>query len=292
MINKIKNWLNRPYYSQISNTYNIIVSVAIGIVVSLFLIIFQPFRIHLLGENLVIFCLGYGLIAILSVNLVLYTIPKIFKDYYNPDSRTILKQLILLNLVVLVSATISYPYHLYIRNSINQEQIAGYFLIITQTYSIGLFPILLWLYYDEQQLRKKRKINTEKINKDKNFRNEVTDQEEIITLKSEKSNNIISIDINKIVYISSEGNYASFFIHDVNGLKENIFRVTLSQIIKELNGYKNIVRCHKSYIINTRYIKEYSGNARGYLIKTTKSNLEIPVSRKFKKEDLEKILEY
>ncbi len=292
MINKIKNWLNRPYYSEISNAYNFIVSVVIGTIVFLFLIIFQPFRIHLLGENLIVFCLGYGLIAFISVNLVLYIIPKIFKNYYNPDTRTVLKQLILLNIVVLVSATISYPYHKYIRESINQEHVAGYFLIIVHTYSIGLFPILLWLYFDEQQLRKRRKVNTYKINKDRKNRNKIIDQKEIITLKSEKSNTNISIDINKVAYISSEGNYASFFIDDVNGLKENIFRITLSQIIKELNQYKNIVRCHKSYIINTRYIKEYSGNARGYLIKLNKYNLEIPVSRKYKKEDLEKILEY
>ena len=290
MITKFKNWLNKPYYSPINSTYNLIISSAFGLIVTIFLIVFQPFNIHLLGKNVVLFCLGYGLISVLTIVFVLNFLPLIFKNYFEPDTRTILKQLILLNITVLVAASIAYPYNTFVRKSINQVYIAGYFEIVSQAYAVGFFPIIFWLYFDEYEIRRIRKKNSNRINESKGFNKSIANEEEIISLTSEKSNNTIDFDINKLVYISSEGNYASFFIDDNKGLKEVIFRITLSKIEEELNTYKHIVRCHKSYIINTKYISEYSGNARGYLIKTDKTNFDIPVSRRFTKKDLESFL--
>lgn len=292
MIDQIKFWLNKPYYSPIYTTYNIIIGISFGIIISIFLIVFQPFRIHLLGENLVLFCLGFGCIATFSIIFILYFLPKIFKTYFNPETRTILKQLILLNIAIIVTASISYPYNIYIRKSIDQEYIAGYFQILAYSYTIGFFPIIFWLYYDEYEIRRIRKSNSQKINNKKEFNLSFTEEENLKTFQSDQSNSTLEIDTNKIVYISSEGNYASFFMDTPKGLKEVIFRITLTQISEELSNQKNIIRCHKSYIINSKYISEYSGNARGYIIKTSKTTFEIPVSRKFSKKDLELFLTY
>ena len=105
---------------------------------------------------------------------------------------------------------------------------------------------------------------------------------------SDNRKEFIGFDINNLIYITSQGNYASFFLKKENSydLKEEILRVTLSKIESNLKNYSSIIRCHKSYIINTSYIDDITGNARGYLLKSKFLSFEIPVSRKFSKNSL------
>ena len=53
-----------------------------------------------------------------------------------------------------------------------------------------------------------------------------------------------------------------------------------------LKDYDFIIRCHKSYIVNTKYVNKVTGNARGYLLKCNILDFYIPVSRKFSKKSL------
>lgn len=289
MITKIINWLNKPYYSPIFSTYNLLISVLFGLIVTLFLIIFQPFRVHLLGENLVVFCFGFGLISTFSLIFILSTIPKVFKNYFNPESRTIFKQFILLNISVITIASIAYPYNTYIRQSINQVYIAGYFKILLYSYAIGIFPILFWLYFDELISRKNRKIISNEVNLLKKEK-EINNSNELITLTSKDTKDIISFNLDYLIYIKSEGNYVTIYTLDNDLIKEKVFRTTLNKLTEEFSLQNNIIRCHKSYIVNTNYIDSFSGNARGYFIKIYGSYIKIPVSRKYKKEDLKKFI--
>ncbi|MDD7915542.1 LytR/AlgR family response regulator transcription factor [Polaribacter ponticola] len=118
---------------------------------------------------------------------------------------------------------------------------------------------------------------------------EIKKIEEIILYGTNKTENI-SFNLNDLIYISSQGNYASFFIKTGSETKEIILRNTLSAIIKELNKYNNIIRCHKSYIINTNYVNAISGNARGYYLRSNSITQQIPVSRSFNKSDLQKMV--
>ena len=111
----------------------------------------------------------------------------------------------------------------------------------------------------------------------------------IIIYSENKKENIL-ININKVIYTSITGNYVSFYNITDEGIKEVVIRNTLSNILKQINDYPNFIRCHKSYIINTNYIVSISGNARGYFLKTNQIENLIPVSRKFNKEYLEKIV--
>jgi DNA-binding LytR/AlgR family response regulator len=113
---------------------------------------------------------------------------------------------------------------------------------------------------------------------------------ETINIKGNNKEENISFVLDDLVYISSEGNYASFFIKSNNGIKERVLRNTLSNINKDLKDYKNIIRCHKSYIINSNYMDSISGNARGYFLESQTIPQQIPVSRKFKKENLKNLL--
>ena len=58
-----------------------------------------------------------------------------------------------------------------------------------------------------------------------------------------------------------------------------MLRVTMKKIEDLLYKNENIVRCHKSYFVNLNYVKNVSGNARGYFLTINNLDISIPVSR-------------
>lgn len=288
MLKQIINWLNNPYYIPNFSAYNVIISAAFGLIVSVFLIIFQPFRIPLLGDYVELFCIGYGLISTITLLLLLYLLPIIFKSFFDPEKRTVFKQFILLNIIIIIIGSFSWYYNLIVRSSINQEIIAGYFKMLLYTYVVGFFPMFFWVYFDELILRKRREKRSREIIK--TGVESLDDQINEIQVFGDNNKGSITFDLNKLIYISSFGNYASFYIDTKKGVKELTIRKTLTNIISELKENENIIRCHKSYIINSFYMDAISGNARGYFLSTLLTSDKIPVSRKINKENLKKLI--
>lgn len=91
-----------------------------------------------------------------------------------------------------------------------------------------------------------------------------------ITLKTGLAT--IRLNINNIIFIESFGHY--LIVHSTNG--EYKVRGKISNIIDEINN-PIMVRVHKSYIVNTKFVEEILSNR---LI--LKSNIDIPIGRSFK----------
>lgn len=103
-------------------------------------------------------------------------------------------------------------------------------------------------------------------------------KEELIIKKGQE---VVKICIDDIYYIESEGNYINIYTAAGN----ERYRDTLANIEKELEG-RNFVRCHKGYLINTKYISRIkSGEAE-----LTDGKI-IPIGRSYEKEVRRKILE-
>lgn len=91
-----------------------------------------------------------------------------------------------------------------------------------------------------------------------------------ITLKTGLAT--IRLNINNIIFIESFGHY--LIVHSTTG--EYKVRGKISDIIDEINN-PIMIRVHKSYIINTKFVDEILSNR---LI--LKSNIDIPIGRSFK----------
>ncbi|WP_223034248.1 LytR/AlgR family response regulator transcription factor [Hanstruepera marina] len=83
------------------------------------------------------------------------------------------------------------------------------------------------------------------------------------------------IALKQIIYIESERNYS--YIHIVNGKKELSSKnlAYFEEILKD----KAFFRCHRSYLVNKRYIKAISHDA--FILK---NGFELPISRRKKTE--------
>lgn len=91
-----------------------------------------------------------------------------------------------------------------------------------------------------------------------------------ITLKTGLAT--VRLNMNNIIFIESFGHY--LIVHSTNG--EYKVRGKISNIIDEINN-PIMIRVHKSYIVNTKFVEEILSNR---LI--LKSNIDIPIGRSFK----------
>ncbi|HHQ5625071.1 TPA: two-component system response regulator RgbR, partial [Clostridioides difficile] len=88
--------------------------------------------------------------------------------------------------------------------------------------------------------------------------------------------------LNEIKYI--EVQKKDMLIHTIN--KNFDIKYSLGKIEKELNPYK-FIRCHKSFIVNLRYVENIKPNTA-----ILESGEEVPISRYRYKEVKEKFLKF
>ncbi len=98
------------------------------------------------------------------------------------------------------------------------------------------------------------------------------------------------INLKNLVYVEAQENYSKIVWTEENRVKEKLLRVTLKKIEGQIVDHA-IVRCHRSYIINTNVDFTVLGNSNGYRLKSDLVELTIPISRSIGKEIVQKLKE-
>jgi len=154
--------------------------------------------------------------------------------------------------------------------------------------TVSVLPIFTGLLLLERILLKKNlkmaKTLSQQISGLKNY-----DEEKPVSFILEGDNKSFEIMSNNLVCIEANDNYSAFYYYKQNLLTKELYRISMKNAESHLKGFENILRCHKSYIVNIGFIKDITGNAQGYKLHIKDIDFEIPVSRKFPKDILQKI---
>lgn len=283
------NWLKKPYFLVSSIKFNVSLSLIIGLFIFLFLYIFKPFGIYSIQKGILTYTFGFGVITFLVQCFVLIIIPRVFKNKFNDENWTVGKNVIFLTFLVLTIAIFNWLYNNNTQEVSSEFPLINFYQMISYTFMVGVFPVLIFTFLSEKIHRERREKNSEKLMKFKKPNLVLKKEKKIIVFGNNKEENI-SFYLSDLIYISSQGNYASFFLNSDNGVKEHILRNTLTNINSNLDSFSNIIRCHKSYIINSNHMCSIAGNARGYFLTSLLTAKKIPVSRKYSKEKLQDLL--
>ena len=269
MFKSILFFLKKPFNLEPFIANKLILSLLHGLFIILFLNIFKPFNLDVLKEYLFGYTIVIGVLTFIIPLLLFLFLEKIKFKNWSIYSFSIL----------MFFFTILYSLVLWYFSSIYKDLYGliklNFILFYKYSSSLIIISILFMLIVNEKLLKKEKKYN------------KIIDE---ITIYSENKKEKITIHIDKLIYITIDGNYASFFLDTTNGVKELILRNTLANILKQLKDYPFIVRCHKSYIINSLFFNKIKGNARGYFLKSKNIESKIPVSRSFNKKELVDLL--
>jgi adenylate cyclase len=107
-------------------------------------------------------------------------------------------------------------------------------------------------------------------------------KDKIVSVRSD-TRETLEINLRQLVFVEAQENYSRIVWQEGDEIKERILRVTLKKIEDQIaNG--NMVRCHRSYMINTNFPFTIRGNSNGYRLTSKQFRDVIPVSRGLGKE--------
>ena len=116
----------------------------------------------------------------------------------------------------------------------------------------------------------------------------VPEKKDIIVKLKTDTKEELTIDLNKLIYVEAQENYSRVVWINDDEIVERLLRVTLKNIENQIVG-GNIIRCHRSYIINTKVRFTILGNSNGYWLKSKLLKDTIPISRSLGKEIVAKL---
>lgn len=290
MLSMIVNWLKKPFPFIESLRDKLFISFISGCVVLLFLVMFQPFGIDTVHENIYLYLSGYGVITMGAVGLSLILLPMSLPGIFNYDKWNIGKNILLIIWVLVIITLFNYAYGEYIVNrnyvdALIHNDRTGLLSWIFMTFSVGIFPVLFIVYFAERQFLKRNQRIADEINK--GIHKPAIDYEGMrVTLES-GINKSFEISTSELICIQAEGgNYSTVYWQTGSDLSKELLRLTLLNFLKKVGPDKNIVRCHKSYIVNLDKVENVRGNARSLTLEIKGLDFEIPVSRSFPREQL------
>ena len=159
--------LRKPYPFRDKKITDVALPIIIGVFVGLFLLVFKPFGLHNLSsttDGVKIF--GYGLVTFLITYIFLRLLPHILVKMVDENKWTVAKEIIYINLMLIVIALGNLIYTAIIfQNSLsfNLQNAASMGMY---TFLVGLLPITFLVMLNHSKLYKKNIKESESIQLD------------------------------------------------------------------------------------------------------------------------------
>ncbi len=157
----------------------------------------------------------------------------------------------------------------------------GFLAFVGMTVAVGVFPTAFWIIW---QLRKEgRPVGTALPAPPEEPRPPNGPPRVQLGLTSDP----LVVPPMSILCIKAEGNYIRVYYRQGPHVRSSLVRGTLRHAEARLGGVPSLRRCHRSYIVNFRWVKQVQGNARNFRLRVEGLDFEVPVSRNLSRGQLE-----
>jgi len=274
MVSKIVAFFNQPFPSSIETKDIIKESAIVGFLIFIILFLLQPFGLNgpPLSETLQI-TLSFGLMTF-GVSLVFhFFLIRVLGFHSDKPSWTFGKWILSTFILILI---------INVANFLYMAMVMGYLdftwsHFMSQLYAtliVAIFPVVFFGTITMMNRQRKYEDLAKDIKVPDILENE---QGTIDTITIPNQSISLVLTIQDILYVEAMQNYAT--IHLVDGRTE-IVRSTLKSLVDILAPH-NIIRSHRSYLVNLKNVKKVSGNAQGLKLSMKDSEEMVPVSRKY-----------
>ncbi|WP_298427741.1 LytTR family DNA-binding domain-containing protein [uncultured Kordia sp.] len=264
-----------------NQSYYLKLAIVIGIVLTAFIYIFDPYDNYLAIPKfeipMQIIQLGYGINTALVIYGLYWLLFKKLKFANEKRPWKTYHHWLLLVGIMSIAGFIGTAYHRFMMDVGEVE--TSYYLFVTIPRSIMIsvplfvITILLDKLYTNTMLSKTNSsvvpcLETKQFIADKK-----------IILKSPVVNQCIEITPSLIGYIKASGNYVE--IYSIGDKKPQLLRAPLRFIAEKLASYDFIIKCHRQYYVNLQKVTSYKGNSQRMLLSLENSTDTVPVSKSF-----------
>jgi len=169
----------------------------------------------------------------------------------------------------------------------NEGSLFSIFVDVLTVATLPLFFIVLMTekYFLNKNIKIARDLNRQL----KEYKS--INEENIITIEFNNDKKTLKLKLKELICIEANENYVTVHFYKCDAVVKELFRGTLKSVYEHLSDFDEIIRCHKSYVVNITYIKNITGNSKGYKLHIDELDFDIPVSRGFPQEILNNIKE-
>jgi len=283
-MNVLANWLRQPFrlLDTVRSRWKLIIFC--GIFGCLFLNIFIPFNLNQwfnhVNAPLFVVLTFFPLAGMLALSLTQFVLRRLFNvqlatrgsfagwmlvDFFVISIAVHTVDILLLNMPFLTLSE-------YLDN------LKHTLLVVVLPYFIGVL-----LLYLQQQLQVVEELAL-KVNKP-------VDPVASVTITDENGKVAVKMALQNIVYFKSEDNYVFLYYKHAGELKKELIRTTLKRLEHELNA-ANLVRIHRSYMINSQNLVSAVKTSKGYQVKMDDApQHHLPVSATYHRAFEEKVVQ-
>lgn len=264
-----------PFNDNLKINTRSIFSVSLGIF--LFLLFFQPFTLRNPDfNNRLIILATFGAITLVLLSIFRLVIPSIFTKAFSEDRWTVGKE-ILIDFIFVIFNSVSFSFfarfvgkipitfHTEIIIVIISIAAAAVLVVINQLYLLRrLVEKLQSGYYPEEE-------TTETTN-------EIPTE---IEFESENKSESFHLFTEQLILIKSASNYVEIIYKQNEKVHKKLIRNTMQNAEKLTNSFPQMVRCHRTCIVNKNYIQKTERGSDGLVLHLFDYPQEIPVSRQY-----------
>ncbi|MEM1124246.1 MAG: LytTR family DNA-binding domain-containing protein [Bacteroidota bacterium] len=278
---KLLKKLNEPFPESPSYKGHLKTLTGISIFITLFLYLFRPFELHRFPTDPFWLCASFGLITFLtSVTFDFITI-KIINLQRDVPSWTLWKWIIDKLVLVLFIAIGNYFFMVYC--GWQSFRWLHFSAMLVSTFSLGIFPIIFSGMMI--QIREQEKNSVQAAFLQSNLATALptatNESRATVTLSSQKNTQTLTLPIADLLYLEAMQNYVSASYLKDGKVERALFRNTIKNMENQLENTA-LIRCHRSFMVNTDLIENVAGNAQGLRLSLPHlPDFEVPVSRKY-----------
>ncbi|WBU88426.1 LytTR family DNA-binding domain-containing protein [Cellulophaga omnivescoria] len=245
------------------------IALLLGAFVSILLITLEPFDSNNEFSYKYLILSGYAFCLIIPILLV----HPIENYFYKTQTKRwfVLNECLYIIATTFIVFLFSFFYHFYVVSgltSFTSKLIWGFI----KSFGVPFAPIVVpfWIY-----LRSKYGVIEVPLRTI-----ETTKSKKSVTIIGNNKSETLTILESDFIFAKAQQNYVDVYYNTENGMQQQTFRNTLSNIMKQLPKAWQV---HRSYLVNLDYLDIVEGNARKRFIRITTTKETIPISQVYYK---------
>ena len=257
-----------------------------GVFAALFLIVFQPFGTReFIHPFKYWFLAGYGLIISLGLGIFLIGLPRIFDADWIEQRWTVAWQIIWLSgsFSIVIFACFCYK-QWFFGETISFTAFLSFFPL---AFSVAIFPISATVL--GSYIRKLKAAQTTAGQVNARMVIKKPSKEETIIILDDQGRMHLQVDPRELLFLKSADNYVEIYFGK-HSIEKSLVRNSLKKLGASLQ-MEDLVRCHRSYLINLDRVTQVTGNAQAYQAHFDVANYHAPIARNRAKEVFARLAE-
>ncbi len=276
-LKRFLNKLNEPFPESKTIKENFFNVLGVGVFITLFLYFFQVGGMNSYSGNVFLMCMNFGIITVVVALIFDFFVRYILKIKRDEPSWTLKKWIIHMFILLILISLGNYAYYVYLAGLGNISW-ADFWAMGIYTVSVGIFPVVFSGLLIQINSSNQNQVQAEGLKT--SFPKENIHYE-VIHLFSDNKNQDFQIPTNDVFFIEAMQNYVSVCYYKDGKIQKELLRNTIKNMEDQLEATV-LIRCHRSYIVNSDLIENVEGNAQGLRLSLKNlEDFEVPVSRKY-----------